>query len=101
VLRFAKFESECLELCPKAFQSFLVIIPMVELLAFMVNRKKLTDAGRQAKILPAGVPHKWRRGKVCRYLPNRFQVMEGVVCCTYNSLKWGMECDIGKKGFWL
>ncbi len=59
----AFFESECLELCPKAFRSFLVIIPMVELLAVMVNRKNLTDAGLQAKILPAGAPRKWRASK--------------------------------------
>jgi hypothetical protein len=41
VFRFAKFESECLEL---SFRSFLVIMcDRVGLLAVMVNRKNLTD----------------------------------------------------------
>jgi hypothetical protein len=43
MFRFAKFESESLELRPKAFRSFLVIIYMVGLLGATVNIKNLTD----------------------------------------------------------
>jgi hypothetical protein len=44
--RFAKIKSECLELCSKAFLSFLVIIPMVGLLAVTVNRTNLIEGQR-------------------------------------------------------
>jgi hypothetical protein len=44
LFRFAKIKPDCLELWSKTFQSFLVIISVVRLLALMVHIENLTDS---------------------------------------------------------